>query len=139
MRKVVRALLIILVFSSIWMVAAENLPEGRMVKVFIQDKTLKGELLSVTSDLIVIRIFDKNKDRDKEVIMGCQILETDVVRVIKKCGPIGNLFAKDRKFRFKKNTAAKINENIADLSQDALYGSMIPDYIKEKMKLFGQS
>jgi hypothetical protein len=24
------------------------------------------------------------------------------------------------------------------LSHDALYGSMIPDFIKEKMKLFGQ-
>jgi hypothetical protein len=32
-----------------------------------------------------------------------------------------------------------VQENIADLSHDALYGSKIPDFIKEQMKPFGQA
>ena len=39
MKKIVLALLIILVFSSLWLAAADKLPEGRKVKVYIQDKT----------------------------------------------------------------------------------------------------
>ena len=138
MKKIILALLIILVFSSLWLAAADELPEGRKVKVYIQDKTFKGELISVTPELIVIRLFDKDKDKEKRIIMGCPVLETEVVKVMKNCGPIGNIFAKGRKFTFKKNTPAKISENIADLSHDALYGSLIPDHIKEQMKLFGQ-
>ncbi|HEX7502899.1 MAG TPA: hypothetical protein VF451_05730 [Acidobacteriota bacterium] len=138
MKKFILALLVILVFSSLWLAAADNLPEGRKVKVYIQDKTFKGELISVTPELVVIRLFDKNKDKEKRIVMGCPILDTDLVKVMKNCGPIGNIFAKGRKFYFKKNTPAKVNENIADLSHDALYGSMIPDAIKEQMKLFGQ-
>jgi hypothetical protein len=138
MKKIILVLLIILVFSSLWLAAADALPEGRIVKVFIQDKTFTGELLSVTPELVVIRVTDKNKDREKQIVLGCPILDTDLVKVKKRCGPIGNIFAKGRKFYFKKNTPAKINENIADLSHDALYGSLIPDNIKEQMKLFGQ-
>jgi hypothetical protein len=138
MKKTIFVLLATLLLSCLWLVAADELPEGRTVKVYIQDKTYKGELLSVTPELIVIRVFDKDKDRDKEIIMGCQVVETELVKVLKRCGPIGNIFAKGRKFEFKKKDQAKIQENVADLSHDALYGSMIPDYIKEKMKLFGQ-
>lgn len=138
MKKIILALLIILVLSSAWLVAADALPEGRKVKVYIQDKTFQGELISVTPELVVIRLFDKDKDREKRIIMGCPVVDTDMVKVKKNCGPIGNIFAKGRKYTFKKNTPAKINENIADLSHDALYGSMIPDAIKEQMKLFGQ-
>ena len=61
-----------------------------------------------------------------------------MVKVKKGCGPIGNMFSKDRKFTFKNNTPAKINENIVELSHDALYASKIPDYVKEQMKLFNQ-
>ncbi len=139
MRKIILSLLIIFVISTLWLAAADKLPEGRKVKVFIQDKTLQGELISVTPELIVIRLFDKDKDKEKRIIMGCPVGETEVVRVIKNCGPIGNIFAKGRKYNFKKNTPAKINENIADLSHDALYGSKIPDAVKEQMKLFGQA
>jgi|WetSurMetagenome_2_1015567.scaffolds.fasta_scaffold66850_3 hypothetical protein len=139
MKKLVFSLLIIFVFSALWLAAADKLPEGRKVKVFIQDKTLRGELISVTPELIVIRLFDKDKEKEKRIIMGCPVGETEVVRVIKNCGPIGNIFAKGRKYNFKKNTPVKINENIADLSHDALYGSKIPDAVKEQMKLFGQA
>lgn len=138
MKKVTLIVLIILVFSSLWLIAADKMPEGRKVKVYIQDKTFKGELISVTPDLVVIRFVDESKDKGKEIILGCPIAETEVVKVLKNCGPIGNIFAKDRKFSFKKNTPAKISENIAELSHDALYGSLIPDPIKGQMKLFGQ-
>ena len=138
MKKVILFVLIILVFSSLGSFAADKMPEGRKVKVFIHDKTYKGELISVTQDLVVIRFIDESKDKGKEIILGCPIADTEVVKVLKNCGPIGNIFAKDRKFSFKKNTPAKISENIADLSHDALYGSLIPDAIKEQLKLFGQ-
>jgi hypothetical protein len=134
--KKITLLLVILVFSVLWLVAAEDLPEGQKVKVYIQDKTLKGELLSVTPELIVIRIRDEEKKKD--IVLGCPVLDTEVVKVLKRCGPIGNIFAKGRKYTFKKNTAAKIKENIIELSHDALYASMIPDYVKEQMKLFSQ-
>lgn len=139
MRKIILSLLIIFFFCALFLAAADKLPEGRKVKVFIQDKTLQGELISVTPELIVIRLFDKDKEKEKRIIMGCPVNETEVVRVVKNCGPIGNIFAKGRKYTFKKNTPAKINENIADLSHDALYGSKIPDAVKEQMKLFGQA
>jgi len=139
MRKIILSLLIIFVFSALWLAAADKLPEGRKVKVYIQDKTFQGELISVTSELVVIRLFDKDKEKEKRIIMGCPVAETDVVKVKKNCGPIGNIFAKGRKYNFKKNTPAKISENIADLSHDALYGSKIPDAVKEQMKLFGQN
>ena len=138
MRKIILSLLIIVVFSTLMLTAADTLPEGRLVKVYIQNKTFRGELLSATPELIVILIKDKDMDKDKEIVLGCSVMETDLVKVIKRCGPIGNIFAKNRKFNFKKKTQVKINENIVNLSHDALYGSMIPDNIKEKMKLFGQ-
>jgi hypothetical protein len=132
-------LLIVLAISSLWLVAADSLPEGQKVKVYIQNKTFSGELLSVTPELIVIRIFDKNKDKEKRIVLGCPVLETEVVKVLKRCGPIGNIFAKGRKYTFKKNTPAKINENVINLSHDALYGSLIPNHVKEQLKIFGQS
>ena len=136
MKKITLLLLIMLVFAALWLVAADTLPEGQKVKVYIQSKILTGELLSVTPELIVIRLRDE--DKKKDVILGCPVLDTEVVKVLKRCGPIGNIFAKGRKYTFKKNTAAKINENIVQLSHDALYGSMIPDHVKEQMKLFSQ-
>lgn len=139
MRKIILSLLIIFVFSALWLAAADELPEGRKVKVYIQNKTLTGELISVTPEMVVIRLFDKDKDREKRIIVGCPIAETEVVKVIKNCGPIGNIFAKGRKYNFKKSTQANVQENIADLSHDALYGSKIPDFIKEQMKPFGQA
>lgn len=132
MRKIILLLLVMLVFSALWLVAADELPEGQKVKVYIQNKTFKGELLSVTPELIVIR------EEEKKIVLGCPVSETEVVKVQKRCGPIGNIFAKGRKYAFKKNTPAKIKENIADLSHDALYGSRIPDHVKEQMKLFSQ-
>ena len=137
MRKIT-LLLIVLVISSLWLVAADTLPEGQKVKVYIQSKTFQGELLSVTPELIVIRVADKNKEKEKQLVLGCPVLDTDMVKVQKRCGPIGNIFAKGRKYTFKKNTPAKINENVINLSHDALYGAMIPDHVKELMKLFGK-
>jgi hypothetical protein len=136
MKKITLLFLVMLAFSALWLVAADNLPEGQKVQVYIQNKTFKGELLSVTPELIVIRFRDEQKKKD--IVLGCPVIDTDVVKVQKRCGPIGNIFAKGRKFIFKKNTQAKINENIVDLSHDALYGSMIPDHVKEQLKLFSQ-
>lgn len=136
MKKIVLLLVLMMVFSALSLLAADDLPEGQKVKVYIKDKTFKGELLSVTSELIVIRFRDE--DKKKDIILGCPVLDTEVVMVQKRCGPIGNIFAKGRKFTFKKNTPAKINENIVNLSHDALYGSMLPDHVKELMKLFTQ-
>ena len=138
MRKIT-LLLIVLAFAALWLTAADNLPEGQKVKVYIQNKTFKGELVSVTSELIIVRLFDKDKEKEKRIILGCPVADTEVVKVQKRCGPIGNIFAKGRKYTFKKNTPAKINENIINLSHDALYGSLVPDYVKEQMKLFGQN
>ena len=73
MRKIILSLLVIFVFSALWLAAADELPEGRKVKVYIQNKTLKGELISVTPELIVIRLFDKDKDKEKRIIMGCPV------------------------------------------------------------------
>jgi hypothetical protein len=137
MKKIILLLSVILILSAcICKPVIGGLPEGRKVKVSIQDKTFKGELLSVTPELIIIRFRDEEKKKD--IVLGCPVPETEVVKVQKGCGPIGNMFAKDRKFVFKKNTQAKINENIADLSHDALYASMIPDHVKEQLKLFNQ-
>jgi hypothetical protein len=137
MRKITLVLLVMLVFAALLLVAADKLPEGQKVKVYIQDKIFKGELLSVTPELIVIRFRDEEKKKD--IVLGCPVPETEVVKVQKRCGPIGNIFAKGRKYTFKKNTPAKVSENIVNLSHDALYGSMIPDHVKELMKLFGQT
>jgi len=137
MKKIMLILSVILIFSAcICKPVIGGLPEGRKVKVYIQDRTFKGELLSSTPELIVIRFHDKEKNKD--IILGCPVPETEVVKVQKGCGPIGNLFATGRKFTFKKNTQTKISENVVDLSHDALYGSMIPDYVKEQLKLFSQ-
>ena len=137
MKKIMLLLSVIVIFSAcICKPVIGGLPEGRQVKVDIQDKTFKGELLSVTPELIIIRFYDEKKKKD--VILGCPVPETDVCKVKKGCGPIGNLFAKNRKFTFKGNTPAKISENIADLSHDALYASKIPDWVKEQMTLFDQ-
>ncbi len=138
MKKIMLLISVMLVLSAcICKPIIGGLPEGRQVKVYIENKTFKGELLSVTSDLIIIRFRDEEKKKD--IIMGYPVLDTEVCKVQKGCGPIGNLFAKNRKFKFKKNTQDKIKENVADLSRDALYGSKIPDFIKEQMKLFGQA
>lgn len=138
MKKILLLLSVIVIFSAcICKPVLGGLPEGRQVKVDIQNKDFKGELLSVTSDLIIIRFYDEEKKQD--VIMGFPVPETDVCKVQKGCGPIGNLFAKNRKFTFKKNTQTKIQKNVADLSRDALYGTKIPDFVKEQMKLFGQA
>ena len=137
MKKLMLLLSVIVILSAcICKPIVGGLPEGEKVKVNIEDKTFKGELLSVTPELIIIRFRDEKKNKD--IVLGCPVPETEVVKVKRGCGPIGNLFAKDRKFTFKNNTLVKINENVATLSTDALYGSMIPDYIKEQLKLFNQ-
>jgi hypothetical protein len=137
MKKIMLLLSVILILSAcICKPVVGGLPQGRMVKVNIQDKTFKGELLSVTPELIIIRFRDEEKKKD--IILGCPVPETDVVKVKKGCGPIGNLFAKNRKFTFKNSTLAKINENIVNLSHDALYATKVPDYVKEEMILFSQ-
>jgi len=137
MKKIMLLLSVMLVLSAcICKPVIGGLPEGRKVKLYIQDKTFKGELLSVTPELIIIRFRDKEKKKD--VILGCPVPETDIVKVRKGCGPIGNMFAKNRKFEFKKKNPAVVKENIVNLSHDALYASMIPDYVKEQLKLFNQ-
>jgi hypothetical protein len=137
MKKIMLLLSVILILSAcICKPIVGGLPEGEKVKVNIGDKTFTGELLSVTPELIIIRFRDEKKN--KEVVLGCPVPVTEVVKVKRGCGPIGNLFAKDRKFTFKDNTTANINENVVNLSHDALYGSMIPDYVKEQLKLFNQ-
>jgi len=137
MKKIMLLLSVILILSGcICKPIVGGLPEGEKVKVNIEDKTFKGELLSVTPELIIIRFHDEKKNKD--VVLGCPVPETEVVKVRRGCGPIGNLFAKDRKFTFKNNTPVKINENVVNLSHDALYGSMIPDYVKEQLQLFNQ-
>jgi len=138
MKKILLLLSVIVIFSAcICKPVVGGLPEGRQAKVDIQDKIFKGELLAVTSELIVIRFRDEEKKKD--IIMGFPVVDTDVCKVQKGCGPIGNMFAKNRKFTFKKNTQTKIKENVADLSRDALYGSLIPDHVKEQLQLFGQN
>jgi hypothetical protein len=137
MKKIMLLLSVILILSAcICKPVIGGLPEGRMVKVNIQDKTFKGELLSVTPELIIIRFRDEEKKKD--IILGCPVPETDVVKVKKGCGPIGNMFAKNRKFTFKNNTQAKINENIVNLAHDSLYAAKVPDYVKEELILFNQ-
>jgi len=137
MKKIMLLLSVLLILSAcICKPIVGGLPEGRKVKLNIQDKTFKGELLSVTPELIIIRFRDE--DKKKDIVLGCPVPETDVVKVQKGCGPIGNLFAKDRKFTFRKNTAARISENVVTLSTDALFGSMIPDHVKEQLTLFNQ-
>ncbi len=137
MKKIMLLLSVILILSAcLCKPIITGLPEGKKVKVNIQDKTFKGELLSVTSDLIIIRF--RNEEKKKDVILGCPTNETEVVTLVKGCGPIGNLFTKGKSYTFKKNTPAKINENIVSLSHDALYASKIPDYVKEQLTLFNQ-
>ncbi len=115
---------------------AGGLPEGKQVKVNIQDKTFKGELLSVTPELIVIRY--KDVDKNKDVVLGCPTNETEMVQVKRGCGPIVGLLQKDKKYAFKDKSPDKITENVADLSHDSLYASKMPDWVKEQMTLFSQ-
>ena len=115
---------------------AGGLPEGKQVKVNIQDKTFKGELLSVTQELIVIRY--KDEDKKKDVILGCPTGETELVKVKRGCGPIAGLLQKDKKYAFKDKSTDKITENVTDLSHDSLYASKMPDWVKEQMTLFSQ-
>jgi hypothetical protein len=137
MKKIILLLSVILIFSAcICKPILGGLPEGRKAKVYIEDKTFKGELLSVTPELIIIRFYDE--DKKKDIILGFPVPETEVCKVKKGCGPIGNLFAKNRNFTFKGNTAAKINENVVELSHDSLYASKIPDWVKEQLTLFNQ-
>lgn len=135
MKKILLLLSVIVIFSAcICKPIVGGLPEGRKVKVDIEDETYKGELLSVTSDLIIIRYFDEKTEKD--VLLGFPVLDTEVCKVKKGCGPIGNLFAKNRKFTFKGNTPAKINQNVVELSHDSLYASKIPDWVKEQLTYF---
>ncbi len=137
MKKILLLLSVSLILSGCaCFPVAGGLPEGKQVKISIQDRTLKGELLSVTPELIVIRYQDE--DKKKEVILGCPTPETELVKVKKGCGPIVGLLAKDKKYSFKDNTPAKIDENIADLSHDSLYASKMPDWVKERLTLFSQ-
>ncbi len=137
MKKTILLLFVIMIFSAcICKPIVSGYPEGRKVKLEIEDKTFKGELLSVTSELIIIRFRDEEKKKD--VILGCPTSETEVVKMVKGCGPIGNLFTKGKTYTFKKNTQDKISENISELSHDALYASKVPDYVKEELKLFKQ-
>jgi hypothetical protein len=137
MKKIILPLSVILILSACMCRGLVNpLPEGQKVKVYIEDKTFKGELLSVTPELIIIRYHDE--DKKKDVVLGFPVLDTDVCKVHKGCGPIGNIFAKGRKFTFKNNTEVKIHENVIELSHDALYGSMVPDHVKEQLELFKQ-
>jgi hypothetical protein len=137
MKKILLLLSVIMILSAcLCKPVIGGLPEGRQVKVNIQDKTFKGELLSVTPELIIIRFRDKEKKKD--VILGFPVLNTEVCKVHRGCGPILSIFTKDKKYVFKKNTQTKISENIVNLSHDALYASLIPDYVKEQMKLFNQ-
>jgi hypothetical protein len=136
-KKIIFSLVIIFLFSALWLTAADKLPEGRTVKVYIQDKIFKGELLAVTTELVVIRLSEKDKEKEKEFILGCPLAETELVKVVKNCGPIGNIFTKSRKFTFK-NTPDTINANVAELCRYALYGSKLPDHVREQMKLYGQ-
>ena len=137
MKKIMLLLSVIVLFSACMCIPiASGYPEGKKVKVEIDDKTFKGELLSVTSELVIIRFRDE--ENKKDIILGCPTGETEVVKLLKGCGPIGNLFSKGKKYTFKKNTLDKINENVSELSRDAMYASKIPDYVKEEMKLYNQ-
>lgn len=137
MKKNILLLSVIVILSAcICNPIATGLPQGKKVKVNIQDKTFKGELLSVTSELIIIRFRDENKKKD--VILGCPTNDTEVVKLLKGCGPVGNLFTKGKTYEFKKNSPDKINQNVSELSHDALYASKVPDYVKEELKLFNQ-
>jgi hypothetical protein len=135
MKKILLLLSVMLILSAcICKPIVSGLPEGRKVKLDIEDRIFKGELLAVTPELIIIRFQDEKKKQD--VIMGFPVPETDVCKVQKGCGPIGNLFAKNRKFTFKNNTLAKIQKNVVDLAHDSLFAAKIPDYVKEQMVLF---
>ena len=137
MKKNILLLPVIVILSACMCIpVATGLPQGKKVKVNIQDKTFKGELLSVNSELIIIRFRDEAKKKD--VILGCPTNETEVVKLVKGCGPVGNLFTKGKTYTFKKNTLDKINQNVSELSHDALYASKVPDYVKEELKLFNQ-
>lgn len=137
MKKILVLIAVMALFSAcVCFPVAGGLPEGKKVKVNIQDKTFKGELLSVTPELIVIRFRDE--DKKKDVILGFPVPETEVCRVKKGCGPIVGLLSKDKKYEFKDNTPAQISENITDLSIDSLYASKIPDWVKEQMIPFDQ-
>jgi hypothetical protein len=136
MKKIILLLAVIALLSAcICKPILGGLPQGRKVKVDIEvatkEKTYKGELLSVNQELIIIRFYDDKLKKD--VLLAMPLLDTEVCKVKKGCGPIGGLFAKNRKFTFKGNTPAKINENISDLSHDALYSSKIPVWVKEQM------
>jgi len=137
MKKIILLLAVIMVFSAcICKPIVGGLPEGRKAKIYIEDKAFKGELLSVTPEMIIIRFFDDQKKKD--IILGCPVPETKLCKVHKGCGPIGNLFAKDRKFYFKDKSTEKVNENIVDLSHDSLYASKVPDWVKEQLTPYNQ-
>jgi len=141
--KKIASILFVLALLSLAPLLAEEYPEGRTVKVTILDQagnekeTLKGELLSVTPDLIVLNI--KNEKDDKPVVLGCPVANTEVVSLKKVCGPIVAIFQKSKKFDFDKNDPAKNNENLAKLSYYALYGTFIPDDVRQQMTLYGQN
>jgi len=121
---------------------AAALPEGAKVKVYIHDRTLYGELLSVTPELIVIKQKADSKDekgeKREETIIGCPTPDTEVVKVQKGCGAVVNLFLSTKKYEFKDHDAEEVKANLVDLSHFGLYGAKIPDHVREQMKLFGQ-
>lgn len=137
MKKIILLLLVIVILSAcICRPIVSGGAEGRKVRVTIQDKKFKGELLAVTPELIIIRFYDEKKKKD--VVLGCPVPETELCKVPRGCGPIIGLLSKDKKFTFKGNTPDEINKNIVGLSHDSLYASKIPDWVKEQMTLFNQ-
>jgi len=137
MKKIILLLSVILILSAcLCRPVVGGLPEGRKVKVDIQDKTFKGELLSVTPELIIIRYRDEEKKKD--IILGCPTPETKVCQVKRGCGPVVGWLSKDKKFKFKDNTPEKVSKNIVELSHDSLYASKVPDWVKEQMTLYNQ-
>jgi hypothetical protein len=135
MKKIVLLLSVALILSAcICKPIVGGLPEGRKAKLDIEDKVFKGELLAVTPELIVIRFRDEEKNKD--VIMGFPVPETEMCKIQKGCGPIGNLFAKNKKFTFKDNSPEKIQKNVVELSHSSMYASKIPDWVKEEMVIF---
>lgn len=137
MKKILLLLSVIVILAAcICRPVVSGGAEGRNVRVNIQDKIFKGELLSVTPELIIILFYDA--DKKKDVVVGCPVLETEVCKVPRGCGPIFGVLTKDKKFTFKGNPPDEINKNIVELSHDSLYASKIPDWVKEQMTLFNQ-
>lgn len=137
MKKIILLLAVTALLSAcICKPVVGGLPEGEKVKINIDDKTFKGELLSVTPELLIIRFYDEQKKKD--ILLGFPVPQTDLCKVKKGCGPIVGLLSKDKKYSFKGKSLEKINENLVNLSPDARYASKVPDWVKEQLKLYNQ-